>query len=165
MSLELVRVDARLIHGQVICSWLPYVKGTSIIIANDSVSQNPSIQTIMRLSLPEGVCFRAAPVSEIVNLLNQKEFKQEKILLLFSSIRDLQSAVQAGLAIKSLNIGITEQVPQGVPLTKTVSVTPEELEFLEQLTDCGVDIDLRMVPVDHPASFQKVLAKVKNVTP
>lgn len=162
MSVELVRVDIRLIHGQVICGWLPYLRGTCIIVVNDQVYQNKSIQALMRLGLPEKINFQVSSVSGIVTLLNQKEFRQEKIFLLFSSLEDLQRSVQAGLNIKTLNIGITDQIPQGITLTKTVSVTWEELEFLEQLASRGIDVDLRMVPGDRPLHFQKALAKVKN---
>jgi len=165
MSLELVRVDVRLIHGQVICGWLPYVKGTCIVVVDDRVSQSKSVQALMRLGLPEEILFQVSSVSDIVSLLNRKEFKPEKILLLFSNLRDLRSAIQAGLDVKMINIGITDHLPQGIDLTKTVSVTPEELEFLEQLANRGVDIDLRMVPMDHPLNFQRILARVKGANP
>jgi mannose/fructose/N-acetylgalactosamine-specific phosphotransferase system component IIB len=162
MSLELVRIDVRLIHGQVTCGWLPHVAGTCVVVANDQIYRNKSIQTLMRMSLPEDIQLFLSPVSGAGILLTQRELKQEKILLLFSSIQDLKRGLEAGLEIKMLNVGSTGPIPQGISLTKTVSVTREELEFLERLAGRGIEIDLRMVPMDHPLNFQKILAKVKD---
>lgn len=35
MDFSLVRVDSRLVHGQIIETWLPYLKASRIVVVND----------------------------------------------------------------------------------------------------------------------------------
>ena len=52
MTTLLVRVDDRLIHGQIVETWIPYLSINQIIVADDEVFHNPFKKKIMRMSLP-----------------------------------------------------------------------------------------------------------------
>ena len=41
MSVDLVRIDNRLIHGQVIEAWVPHVHATRIVVVDDQVASDP----------------------------------------------------------------------------------------------------------------------------
>ena len=55
MSLVLVRVDDRLIHGQVVGGWLPVVQAERIVVVSDLAAADPLQTGMMRLAVPEGV--------------------------------------------------------------------------------------------------------------
>ena len=38
MDFTLIRVDSRLVHGQIIETWLPFLKATRIVVVNDEVA-------------------------------------------------------------------------------------------------------------------------------
>ena len=56
------RVDNRLVHGQVIEGWLPYVAARHLIVANDAMSADLLQQQIVSLAVPEQVAIHFVPV-------------------------------------------------------------------------------------------------------
>ena len=55
MAVVLVRIDDRLVHGQVVEGWLPHVKADEIAVVSDSAADDPTQQILMQLALPDGV--------------------------------------------------------------------------------------------------------------
>ena len=52
---KLVRVDHRLLHGQVVFIWTASIGVDCILIANDDVANDPIQKGILKLSQPTGV--------------------------------------------------------------------------------------------------------------
>jgi len=51
-EIVLVRVDERLIHGQILEAWVPFLKAACIIVANDGVAADFFRETVMRMAVP-----------------------------------------------------------------------------------------------------------------
>ncbi len=49
------RIDDRLIHGQVIATWLKTLGVTHLIVASDEVAADPKRQQILKVILPQNV--------------------------------------------------------------------------------------------------------------
>lgn len=47
-----VRIDNRLVHGQIIETWLPFTRARTIVVANDELAADPLRQEIMSLAIP-----------------------------------------------------------------------------------------------------------------
>ncbi|WP_418730975.1 PTS sugar transporter subunit IIB, partial [Desulfovibrio sp.] len=63
------RVDNRLVHGQVIEGWLPYVAARHLIVANDAMSADLLQQQIVSLAVPEQVAIHFVPVDALLETL------------------------------------------------------------------------------------------------
>ena len=50
MPLALVRVDSRLVHGQVVEGWVPHVKANCLLVVNDDLASNPFLRSVMELA-------------------------------------------------------------------------------------------------------------------
>lgn len=59
MSIEFVRIDDRLVHGQVVTTWLKKYDIEQVIIVNDRISEDKTRQSILKISAPVGLknCF------------------------------------------------------------------------------------------------------------
>ena len=64
MSLELVRVDDRLIHGQVVVGWGQVINPDLFVIVDDEVAQHEWEQDIYRLGVPAAQEVEFTSVSE-----------------------------------------------------------------------------------------------------
>ncbi|MCH6547189.1 MAG: PTS sugar transporter subunit IIB, partial [Gemmatimonadetes bacterium] len=53
--MELVRVDDRLIHGQVVVGWGRELQPDLVVLANDEVAANDWEQELYRLGVPERI--------------------------------------------------------------------------------------------------------------
>ena len=54
MNIVLARIDNRLIHGQVLESWVPTTRANCIIVANDEVAQAVMQKILMQAAVPRG---------------------------------------------------------------------------------------------------------------
>ncbi len=52
MGLNYVRIDDRLIHGQIVTAWCGYLKITEIVAVDDALAANKSLQSIALMGVP-----------------------------------------------------------------------------------------------------------------
>ena len=56
-ELALVRIDARMIHGQVVTQWIKRLSCTRIIMVDDQFSADPFMSKVLVMAAPPGVKF------------------------------------------------------------------------------------------------------------
>ena len=99
------RVDNRLVHGQVIEGWLPYVAARHLIVANDAMSADLLQQQIVSLAVPEQVAIHFVPVDALLETL---ACCGESSLVLFADCQDARRALESvRAASEGLALGIT----------------------------------------------------------
>lgn len=146
MSLVLVRVDNRLIHGQVLEAWLPHVNADSIIVVDDEIANDPFRKLLMLAVVPKTVR---------VDVYSHEQFagvalnRSDKVLVLFSTPADALKAFRGGFKFSTLNLGNMHVGPQKCCISQTLYVDCDDLEHLKQLTELGVDICAQCIPTDR----------------
>ncbi len=152
-----VRIDDRLIHGQVVEGWVNFLKATCLLVADDSVASNALQRSIMELSVPQGLKVFIGRVEEICARMRTSLLDAERAILLFSSPTDVLRALNAGLECRSLNIGGMHFVPGKRKLMDVLAVNTRDLDALREITGKGVRIDVQTVPTQKPISLKKIL--------
>lgn len=137
------RVDNRLVHGQVIEGWLPYVAARHLVVANDAMAQDELRQQITLLAIPQSVETHFVTLKSLADTLQSCG---ESALVLFEDCKDARQASDAGVAMKSLNIGNLHYGPGKKQLLPHVAVSKEDSEDLRALLDRSVQLDFRCVP-------------------
>lgn len=142
------RIDNRLVHGQVIEAWMPYVGATILVVANDDLAADPMRQEIMRLAIPNDVTFLCCRVTELVSVLEgiHAQSVDPHIMVLFASCPDAQLAYTSGCRIRSVNIGNLHDGPGKQQLCAHVCVSEEDRLCLLFFHNNGVELDFRCVP-------------------
>ena len=150
MTLVWSRVDSKLIHGQVVAAWVPYLKAEVIVVADGDTAGDPQAQKIMRLGLPPEISqahFR--PLPGLAGFLAGPGLAEKRVLLIFKSLADAVEAVEAGLELGRLNLGNQlDQTSreQGQRLAETFFVRQEELAALARLQNLGLEVVIQSVP-------------------
>jgi len=150
LTLVCSRVDSKLIHGQIVAAWVPYLKAEVIVVANVEAAGDLRAQRIMRLGLPPEVSqayFR--PLQGLAEFLAGPELAEKRVFLIFKSLADALEAIEAGLGLTALNLG--NQVDQlsfnqGQRLAETFYARREELEALARLERRGLAVAIQAVP-------------------
>ncbi|OEU75265.1 MAG: hypothetical protein BA874_11130 [Desulfuromonadales bacterium C00003068] len=149
MSLVLVRVDNRLIHGQVLEAWLPHVQADSIIVVDDEIA-NDSFRKLLMLAV--------VPKTVRVDVYNHQQFEgvpcsplssDAKVLVLFATPADALKAYRGGFHFSTLNLGNMHVGPQKCCISQTLYADCDDLDDLEQLAELGVDICAQCIPTDR----------------
>ena len=162
MSLVLTRVDDRLIHGQILETWVPFVRADCIVVANDEVAGNSLKKMMMQASVPSRMRVEIGTVEEIVSLLNSDELSQRRILLLFGTTADAVRAYRSGLAYNQLNLGNLHANKGKVRLSCTLFLNLIDVDNLELLEHAGVNITARCIPADGERLWRKMIPAFKE---
>lgn len=142
------RIDNRLVHGQVIETWLPYVEADLLLVVNDAIAVDPLQQSIMSLAVPARVDIEFLPVKTLAATLHATT--QPDILILFADCQDARKAFEDGCIFKKLNIGNLHYASGKRQICVHVAVSPEDEKCLAFFRDKGVELDFRSVPNDKP---------------
>ncbi len=139
-----VRVDNRLIHGQIIETWLPFTKSRRIIVANDEVAADPLRQDIMQLAIPQDIDAAFVAVEKASAAL--PAMRPEDAMVLLASCCDAKRAFESGLPVQSLNIGNLHYGPGKRQVCDHVALSGDDEVCLRFFADQGVRLDFRCVP-------------------
>ena len=64
--LVLVRVDCRLIHGQIIEAWVPFTRADTLLVANDDAASDTLQRSIMEMAVPPRLKVEVLGVADAV---------------------------------------------------------------------------------------------------
>ncbi len=154
--LVFVRIDDRLIHGQVVEGWVNYLKATSILVADDKVAANALQRSILEISVPHGLKVFIGTVADISEQVRSASQSAERAILLFSNPSDALRALKAGLPCPALNIGGMHYVPGKRKLLDVLAVDEGDLKALQEIVAMGVKVDVQTVPTKRPLPLEKV---------
>ena len=143
-----VRIDSRLIHGQVVEAWLPLLKVGRVVVADDEASDSPLMRAAMGLAVPPGVEVDISRLDEVPFA----RFDQDSVrtLVLVRDVAALMRAKSRGLPLRRVNLGNIHHGPGRRPVSASVYLTAEELQQLRALEASGVELEVRGVPSDRP---------------
>ncbi len=148
MESVFVRIDNRLVHGQVIEAWLPYTGARAIIVVNDELALDDLQQEIMSLAIPQSFSSFFVSVDGLPDVLRDISDHVETALVLFSSCLDVRRAFEKGFSFPILNVGNLHYAPGKRQLSPSVAVNSEDESCLRFFLQKGVDLDFRCVPND-----------------
>ena len=152
--IKLLRVDHRLVHGQVAVSWFNALDANTILVANDSVANDEFRKSAIRLAKPENAKLVMKSVVDSVKAINSGVTDKYKMLVVVESVDDAYELITGtGETIKGLNLGGIKQREGTKNFSKAVNLTEEEVNKLHGLTDKGVDVSIQMVPSDKRVEF------------
>lgn len=157
MSLVLTRIDNRLIHGQVLEAWVPFVQANCIVVANDSIAQSPLKALMMKASVSSKIRVEIAAVKDAVQLLLDGDLDKYRVLLLFGTPVDAVRARALGLLYDQLNLGNLHADPGKARYSCTVFLDEVDLGDLETLEQAGVRITARCIPADSERPWRKLI--------
>ena len=146
MSLLMVRVDDRLIHGQVTQGWGSALHPDRYVVVNDSAASSQWERELYEASAPEGTSVVVLEMSEAATSLQSWLDREEDVIVLVESPRDALRLYEAGLSFESLNVGGLHFKEGRRRILPFVCVNDEDIKALEALQDCGVEIECADVP-------------------
>ena len=142
------RIDNRLIHGQIIETWLPYTRASRLVVCNATLASDMLQQQIMLLAVPSRITVEfLAPVA-LGAALTALGKNSEKVLVIFADCADARAAYESGAHFTSLNIGNMHYGPGKKQVCPHVAMSEADSTCLKSLTAEGVTLDFRCVPND-----------------
>jgi mannose/fructose/N-acetylgalactosamine-specific phosphotransferase system component IIB len=160
MTIKMLRVDDRLIHGQVVMKWTRTIGANLIIVPNDKVAKDPLQQSLMRMAAPPGVNVELLPVDEAAQKLVSGAWSNKSIFVIVRDPLDLLRLLEAGLQVGKVNIGNASGGTGKVRLSKVIHATPEELQAWKKLDEMGIILEAQALPGEGKSNINQVLQKL-----
>ena len=151
--ITLLRVDHRLLHGQVAFSWTQYVGADCILIANDSVPGDELRKTTIKLAKPPSVKLVIKNINDAIESIKSGVTDKYHLFIVVESVNDAWRIASAVEGIKSINLGGIKAKEGSKNISKAINLLPEEIEQLQQLVGKGVEVEIRQVPNDRKQLF------------
>lgn len=162
MSIVLTRIDNRLIHGQVLEAWVPYVHADCIVVANSEVKVNPLKRMMMEASVPSRMRVEVGTVEEVAAIFASGALRDCKVLLLFATTADALAAYRKGLLFSELNLGNLHAGEGKLRLSCTLYLGEQDIGNLQLLEEAGVNITARCIPADSARAWRKLVPHRKG---
>jgi PTS system mannose-specific IIB component len=154
MSLVLVRVDCRLIHGQVVETWLPHTGANCLLVANDDLASNAFLRSVMELAVPPSIHVVFCALDEVAKRLAEIDRYGEKTILLCSTFPDALRIYHSGVRFPSLNIGNLHYATGKVEISPSVYFSPEDFDTVHCFCHNGVVVNVRATPFEAGTSYE-----------
>lgn len=157
MSLVLVRVDDRLIHGQVVGGWLPVIQAERIVVVSDRAAADPLQAGLMRIAVPDDVEVEVLSVDAASARLTTGEWGKERVMLLLPGVQELNWLVDLGAPIHQVNLGGVHDAPGRVMVAPHLAFTTDEKNILNRLFSKGILFETRPLPGDVPVPLHELV--------
>lgn len=162
MSLSLVRVDDRLIHGQVIAVWLRALGADIIVVADDETAADDFLSEVLVLAAPSGVDVEVYAVEDAIPRVTELAESSERTFVLVRSPLSVLNMVEHGVPISTLNIGGMGSAPNRSTLYRNISASTPEIDAMHALERLGTKVEIRIVADDHVVPFSSVAPPATN---
>ncbi|MCO6543742.1 MAG: PTS sugar transporter subunit IIB [Lactobacillus sp.] len=154
--IKLLRVDHRLLHGQVAVSWFGALGANTILVANDSVAQDEFRKSAIRLAKPEHAKLVMKSIADSIKAINSGITDKYNMLIVVESVADANQLIKGTKnKITSLNLGGTKPREGTKNYSKTINLTNQEAEILDSLQQNGIDVYIQQVPSESKQVFKK----------
>ncbi|WP_373046557.1 PTS system mannose/fructose/N-acetylgalactosamine-transporter subunit IIB [Vulgatibacter sp.] len=156
--IALVRVDNRLIHGQVVSTWIPHLKVDKVVVVDDDAAASPLIQAAMTMALPPHLEAEIVPRAQAD--LPALARSSKRILVLVRDVANAEAVVgQTPIAV--LNLGNVHFGEGRKAISASVFLAEDEVEALGRIAAGGTEIEARAVPTDHRVGLEELRARYR----
>lgn len=157
MEIGLIRVDSRLIHGQVITKWLNYSKANVIVVVDDELSKDSFMSEIYKASAPNGIIVEILSIDDFMKNTGTHKYSNKRLLILLKNIETVYELYLRQFKMEHIQLG---GLPSGVgkkAIYKAIFLNEEEINKLRDIANSGVYIDMQVIPEDTKSDLMKMI--------
>lgn len=159
MTLTLVRVDDRVIHGQTMTRWTKKFPVDGILVFGDDIAHDKLRRKVLKAAANElkvGIyTVEQAPDKVKKGIASNKNF-----FLISNSPQNFSKLVDMGVDFgKTLNIGPMNMRDGTKMVGKTCYIDQKDYEAFENIYNHGIDIQLQILPDDDIKHWPEMKAK------
>jgi len=156
-NIVLSRIDDRLIHGQVVTSWVKQTGGNRIMIVDDALTKDIFMQKILKAAAPPDVAVDVLTIEAAAVMLKGEEESGEKIIILVKVPQTLEKLIEGGVKLKRIVLGGMGAKEGRKKFNRNVSASREEMDSMKRMIEGGTEIVFQLVPVESPVDVRKML--------
>lgn len=145
-----IRVDDRLVHGQIALVWSKALGINRIVVANDKAAVNKTTQMTLAMAVPNGIKLLVRSIEEAIDVFNNPKSKDVGLFVLVSNVADAYKIVEKCRdvveAVNVANVGKFDGVPMNL-----------KKEFLDGFfTETEIEACKKLVTIDGLKVYHQI---------
>ncbi len=156
-DLALVRIDDRLIHGQIATQWLKSTHANKVYILDDALLSNSIQARILKAAAPAGIKVVIKNVEDGIALCKKDPREGERILVLVKTPEVIERMIDGGIELPTVILGGMGIKEGRTRINRNISASESEIECMRRIISKGTEILYQLVPSDMPQNFKSVL--------
>lgn len=156
-NIVLCRIDDRLIHGQVVTSWVKQTGGNRIIIVDDALTKDLFMQKILKAAAPRDVSVDVLSVGDGTAVLKEEPGMGEKVIILVKMPQIPEQLIEGGVELPRIVLGGMGAKEGRKKFNRNVSASQEEMDSMKRMIAGGTQIVYQLVPTESPTDVRKML--------
>jgi PTS system mannose-specific IIB component len=152
-NIVLARIDDRLLHGQVVVSWIPYIKANEVVVVDNEYAEDEFMSELIKHAAPENIkvnLFGAAAAADYL----KGEDDGSRILILSRYIENIEELINSNVEIKCVNVGGLGNVKGRERFVNSIHLSSRELEILKDIAGKNISVEIKMLPNDKTVSVE-----------
>jgi len=158
-NLALVRIDSRLIHGQVVTQWIKKAVVNRILIIDDQIVSDPFMAQIFTMAAPPGVKLDLMTKKAAAEEWQKNQFGQGNLMVMFKSVPIAHESYTLGFKYPKLQLGGLGGAPGRVAVVGPITLDETDAKMLHELEQDGCDIVFQITPSTPEIGWKSVKGK------
>ena len=157
MKIVNVRIDERLIHGQVAVFWTNTLAANRIMVIDENASKNDIQKMALKMACPSGIKLSIFSPERTVERMKENPYEGENVFIVVKEPKTLITLAGLGLKFPVVNVGNMSSKAGSTQVKKTVGVTPDDVKYFRELDAMGTKFTAQMTPTDPVIDFMPLL--------
>lgn len=155
-EIVLARIDDRLIHGQVMTSWVQFSGGNHIVIVDDQTAEDEFLKPILKMAVPVGIGLDVFNTQQGIEFLTKLE-GDKKIIILAKTPETFFNLIEGGVKLSEVIVGGMGAGPKRSKFYKNISASDDERETFKKIIDNGVKVIIQIIPAEKAVNADSIL--------
>ena len=158
MGVCAIRIDARLIHGQVATLWQGVWNCNRIMVIDSKSANDPMLKSVLKIACPSTVRLSVLEAeTAAANLLSGK-YGAERITIVTKDPSNLLTLLEKGFRPEcDVTVGNMSGGNGKFRVTRNIACTPGEVESFKKLDGMEIKLFSQTVPSEVPSPFMPQL--------
>ena len=156
MSIRFIRIDDRLIHGQVVTAWIKNHQAKNVLIIDDLVAQDAFLKNVLEMVKPSGINLIIRGTEELGQTIKTYDESAQNTVILMKTPKTAKLLYENGITLKELNVGGMGASKERHSVYKNVSASDSEMLTLKEIESLGVRVYFQATPNDKQIDLNTI---------
>ncbi len=158
MGVCAIRIDERLIHGQVATLWQGSWNCNRIMVIDAKSANDPILKSVLKIACPTGVKLSVLEADKAAANLLSGKYGRERIVIVTKTPGQLCQLIDNGYVFDcDVIVGNMSNGSGKKRVSKNIYVNEDDIKAFHRLNDEGHGLYSQMVPSETPSSFMQML--------
>ncbi|HGT0999458.1 TPA: PTS sugar transporter subunit IIB [Enterococcus faecium] len=155
--IKFIRIDHRLLHGQVVFSWSKSLQINRILVVNDEAANDEFKKMSLELSKPQGIKLNIFTVENTLTKISKIEALSENIMMIFGNTKDVRQFSESYSNVKEINYGGIIKKEGSKQFSNAIFLTENEIEDAKVLKSMGIKQFMQQVPTSKKEDLNTMI--------